>query len=78
MVKKIPDSKANQLGLDTKDTDIESNPHAFQALKNYVANMILVLVKNKPEDIDYEHIINEISSHIMTFCVGYKAALIKS
>ncbi|MGG6459804.1 MAG: hypothetical protein ACM3JQ_00085 [Candidatus Eiseniibacteriota bacterium] len=82
MVKKIPDSKAkeeaDQLGLDTIDTDIESDPHAFQALKNYVANMILVLVKNKPEDIDYEHIINEISSHIMTFCVGYKAALIKS
>jgi hypothetical protein len=82
MVKKIPDSKAkeeaDQLGLGTIDTDIESNPHAFQALKNYVANMILVLVKNKSEDIDYEQVINEISGHIMTFCVGYKTAMIKS
>jgi hypothetical protein len=45
MVKKIPDSKAkeeaDQLGLDTIDTDIESG-------------------------------------HIMTFCVGYKTAMIKS
>ena len=82
MVKKIPDSKAkeeaDQLGFGTIDTDIESNPYALQALKNYVANMILVLVKNKSEDIDYEQVINEISGHIMTFCVGYKTAMIKS
>jgi hypothetical protein len=82
MVKRIPDSEAkkeaNELGLSTIDTDIESNPHAFQALKNYVANMILVLVKNKSEEIDYEQVINEISGHIMTFCVGYKTAMIKS
>jgi hypothetical protein len=82
MVKRIPDSEAkkeaNELGLSTIDTDIENDPHAFQALKNYVANMILVLVKNKSDNIDYEQVINEISGHIMTFCVGYKTAMIKS
>jgi hypothetical protein len=82
MVKRMPDSEAkkeaNELGLSTIDTDIENDPHAFQALKNYVANMILVLVKNKSDNIDYEQVINEISGHIMTFCVGYKTAMIKS
>lgn len=82
MVKKIPDSEAkkeaNQLGLGTIDTDIENDPHAFKVLKNYVTNMILEQVKEKSESIDYERIIKEISDHIMTFCVGYKSAIIKS
>ena len=82
MVNEIPDSEAkkeaNQLGLGTIDADIENDPHAFQALKNYVANKILEQVKDKSEGLDYEQIIKDISDHIMTFCVGYKAAMIKS
>jgi hypothetical protein len=82
MVKKIPNpeakDEADQLGLSTIDTDIKNNPHAFLVLKNFVANMIIEQVKDKSENINYEQIIKEIVSHIMTFCVGYKAAMIKS
>jgi hypothetical protein len=46
-------------------------------LKNFVANMILEQVKDKSKKINYEQIIKEIVTHIMTFCIGYKAALIK-
>ncbi len=82
MVKKIPDSgaknEADQLGLSTIDLDIKSNPHAFNVLKNLVANMIIEQVKGKSDKINYERIIiKDIISHIMTFCVGYKAAMIK-
>ena len=81
MVKKIPDKntkkQATLLGLSTIDVDIKSNPLAFNVLKNFVANMILVQVEGKPGKINYEKIISEIVDHIMTFCIGYKAASIK-
>jgi len=81
MVKKIPDSgaknEADQLGLSTIDKDIKSNPHAFNVLKNFVANMIIEQLKDKSDNINYENIIKDIISHIITFCVGYKAAMIK-
>jgi hypothetical protein len=41
------------------------------------ANMILEQVTDKPKKINYERIIKEIVAHVMTFCIGYKAALIK-
>ncbi|MFI5405369.1 MAG: hypothetical protein ACHQ1D_02520 [Nitrososphaerales archaeon] len=81
MVKKIPDKNAKKqatlLGLSTIDADIQSNPLAFNVLKNFVANMILEQVKGKSGKINYERIISEIVDHIMTFCIGYKAASLK-
>jgi hypothetical protein len=78
MVKKIPDKNAKEqaklLGLSTIDVDIKSNPLAFNVLKNFVANMILEQVEGKPGKINYERIISDIVNHIMTFCIGYKAA----
>ena len=78
MVKKIPDKNAKKqaslLGLSTIDVDIKSNPLAFNVLKNFVANMILEQVEGKSGKINYERIISEIVNHIMTFCIGYKAA----
>ena len=81
MVKKIPDKnakkQANLLGLSTIDVDIKSNPLAFNVLKNFVANMILEQVERKSGKINYERIISDIVNHIMTFCIGYKAASLK-
>ena len=82
MVKRIPESgakkEADQLGLSTIDVDIKSNPHAFTVLKNFITNMIIEQVKDESDNINYENIIKDIVSHIMTFCIGYKAAMIKS
>jgi hypothetical protein len=81
VVKKIPDNKtkkqADVLGLSTIDVDIKSNPLAFNVLKNFVANMIIEQVEGKSKKINYERIIAEIVNHIMTFCIGYKAASLK-
>jgi hypothetical protein len=81
IIKNIPDPKAKDqvhvLGLETIDADIKKNPLAFNALKNFVANLMLEQLKNKSENIDYEQIIANMVSHIMTFCVGYKAASLK-
>jgi hypothetical protein len=81
VLKKIPDpeakEEADRLGLSTIDVDIKNNPLAYNILKNFVANMILEQVKDKSKKINYEKIIKEIVTHIMTFCIGYKAALIK-
>jgi S-adenosylmethionine synthetase len=81
VLKKIPDpeakEEADRLGLSTIDVDIKNNPLAYNILKNFVANMILEQVKDKSKKINYEQIIKEIVTHIMTFCIGYKAALIK-
>ncbi len=81
MVKKIPDEKAkkqaNLLGLSTIDVDIKKNSLAFNVLKNFVANMILERVEGKSGKINYEQVIEEIVSHILTFCIGYKAAVVK-
>ena len=80
-IQKISDPKArneaDRLGLSTIDVDIKNNPLAYNVLKNFVANMILEEVTDKSEKINYEQIIKEIVTHIMTFCIGYKAALIK-
>jgi hypothetical protein len=80
-IKKISDPKAkneaDRLGLGTIDVDIKKNPLAFNVLNNFVANLILEQLKDKSENINYEQIIKDILSHVMTFCVGYKAALIK-
>jgi hypothetical protein len=82
IVKNIPDPKAKDqvhlLGLETIDVDIKKNPLAFDALKTFVANLMLEQLKNKSENIDYEQIIANMVSHIMTFCVGYKSASLKS
>ncbi len=79
MVKKVRDEnakkQANLLGLSTIDTDIKDNPVAFNVLKNFVANMIIERIEGK---INYEQVIADIVSHIMTFCIGYKAASLKS
>ena len=81
MVKKVSDNnakkQANLLGLSTIDVDIKNNPLAFNVLKNFVANMILEQVEGKSGKINYERIISEIVDHIMTFCIGYKAASLK-
>jgi uncharacterized protein (DUF927 family) len=81
MANNISDQKAkeeaNLLGLSTIDSDIKNNPEAFKILKNYVANMIAERIA-KSEKVNYERIIQEIIDHIMTFCVGYKAASIKT
>jgi S-adenosylmethionine synthetase len=81
MLKKIPDpqakNEADRLGLSTIDVDIKNNPLAYNVLKNFVANMILEEVSDKSKKINYEQIIKEIVTHIITFCIGYKAALIK-
>jgi S-adenosylmethionine synthetase len=81
VLKKIPDpeakEEADRLGLSTIDVDIKNNPLAYNILKNFVANMILEQVKDKSKKINYEQILKEIVIHIMTFCIGYKAALIK-
>ena len=81
MVKKIPDKNAKKqatlLGLSTIDVDIKRNPLAFNVLKNFVANLILEQVEGRSEKINYERIISEIVNHIMTFCIGYKAASLK-
>jgi hypothetical protein len=81
MLKKIPDPEAkheaDRLGLSTIDVDIKNNPLAYNVLKNFVANIILEQVKDKSKKINYEQIMKEIVTHIMTFCIGYKAALIK-
>lgn len=81
VLKKIPDpeakEEADRLGISTIDVDIKNNPLAYNILKNFVANMILEQVKDKSKKINYEQIIKEIVTHIMTFCIGYKAALIK-
>ena len=80
-IQKISDPKArneaDRLGLSTIDVDIKNNPLAYNVLKNFVANMILEEVSDKSKKINYEQIIKEIVTHIMTFCIGYKAALIK-
>ena len=39
--------------------------------------MILEQVEGKSGKINYERIISEIVEHIMTFCIGYKAASLK-
>jgi hypothetical protein len=79
MLTKIPDpdakEEADRLGLGTIDVDIKNNPIAYNVLKNFVANMILEQAKDKSKKINYEQIIKEIVTHIMTFCIGYKAAL---
>ncbi len=81
VVKQIPDNKTKKqvdlLGLSTIDVDIKSNPLAFNVLKNFVANMIIEQVEVKSGKINYERIISEIVHHIMTFCIGYKAASLK-
>jgi hypothetical protein len=81
MLKKIPDpnakDEADRLGLSTIDVDIKNNQLAYNVLRNFVANMILEQVSDKSKKINYEQIIKEIVTHIMTFCIGYKAALIK-
>ena len=81
MLKKIPDpnakDEADRLGLRTIDVDIKNNEFAYNVLKNFMANMILEEVSDKSKKINYEQIIKEIVTHIMTFCIGYKAALIK-
>jgi hypothetical protein len=81
MVKKIPNPKtkeeADHLGLNTIDVDIKNNPLAFNILKTYVENMIIELVKDREVDVDYEEILKDLISHIMSFCVGYKAAVIR-
>jgi len=81
MVKKIPDNnakeQANMLGLSTIDDDIKSNPLAFNVLKNFVENMILEQVEGKSGKINYEQVISDIVDHIMTFCIGFKAASLK-
>ena len=81
MVKKISDKNAKEqaklLGLSTIDMDIKSNPLAFDVLKNFVANMILEHVEGRSGKINYELIISDIVNHIMTFCIGYKAASLK-
>jgi hypothetical protein len=80
-IQKISDPKArneaDRLGLSTIDVDIKNNSLAHNVLKNFVANMILEQVSDKSKKINYEQIIKEIITHIMSFCVGYKAALIK-
>ena len=80
MLQKIPDpqakNEADRLELGTIDVDIKNNPLAYNVLKNFVANMILEKVSDKSKKINYEQIIKEIVTHIMTFCIGYKAALI--
>lgn len=82
MTNKLSDQKAkeeaNLLGLSTVDTDIKNNPEAFKILKNYVTNMIAERVAGKSEKVNYEKIIEDIIDHIMTFCVGYKAASVKT
>ena len=82
MVNKVQDKSAKKqaqlLGLSTIDADIKNNPLAFDALKNYVANMILERVEGKSAKINYEQVIADIVSHIMTFCIGYKSASLKS
>ena len=82
MLKKIPDpeakDEANRLGLSTIDVDIKNNELAYSVLRNFVANMILEQVGDKSKKINYEQIIKEIVTHIMTFCIGYKAALMKN
>ena len=81
MVKKMPDKNAKKqailLGLSTIDRDIKNNPLALDVLKNFVANMILEQVEGKPAKIKYEQIISGIVDHIMTFCIGFKAASLK-
>ena len=81
MVKKIPNKNAKKqatlLGLSTIDVDIKNNPLAFNVLKNFVENMIIEQVEQKSGKINYERIISEIVEHIMTFCIGYKAASLK-
>jgi hypothetical protein len=71
IIRKIPQ------GLGTVDVDIKNNQIAYNVLRNFVANMILEQVSNKSKKINYEQIIKEIVTHIMTFCIGYKPALIK-
>lgn len=81
MVKKIPDNNARKqaklLGLSTIDDDIKRDPLAFDVLKNFVTNMILEQIEGKSGKINYERIISDIVEHIMTFCIGYKAASLK-
>jgi hypothetical protein len=78
---KISDQKAkeeaNLLGLSTIDTDVKNNPEAFKILKNFVANMVAERVARKSENVDYQLVIADIIDHIMTFCVGFKAASVK-
>ena len=81
MVKKISDKNAKKqaklLGLSTIDVDIKSNSLAFNVLKNFVENMILDQVEGKTGKIKYEQVISDIVDHIMTFCIGFKAASLK-
>jgi hypothetical protein len=81
MLKKIPDpnakDEADRLGLSTIDVDIKNNQLAYSVLRNFVTNMILEKVSDKSKKINYEQTIKEIVTHIMTFCIGYKAAFIK-
>jgi hypothetical protein len=81
MANKISDQKAkeeaNLLGLSTIDSDIKGNPEAFKILKNYVANMIAERIVHRSENVNYQQIIEDIIDHIMTFCVGYKAASVR-
>ena len=62
----MPKKQATLLGLSTIDVDT-----------NFVANMILEQVEGKSGKINYERIISEIVDHIMTFCIGCKAASLK-
>ena len=82
MVNKVQDKNAKKqaqlLGLSTIDADIKNNQIAFDALKNYVANMILERLEGKSGKINYEQVIADIVSHIMTFCIGYKSASLRS
>ena len=55
--------------------DIKNNELAYSVLRNFVANMILEQVSDKSKKINYEQIIKEIVTHIMTFCIGYKSSL---
>jgi hypothetical protein len=61
MVKKVKDAKTkkkvNLLGLSGIDQDIKNNLLAFDALNNFVANMILERLEGKTGKINYEQII---------------------
>ena len=82
MLKKIPDpnakDEADRLGLRTIDVDVKNNQLAYNVLRNFVANMILEQVSDKSKKINYEQIIKEIVTHIMTFCIGYKGRFDKT
>ena len=57
---------------------IKNNQLAYNVLRNFVANMILEQVSDKSKKINYEQIIKEIVTHIMTFWIGYKVRFDKT